>query len=30
MLMPKFRKTLTTDAEFFKYLYDQEGQLSRP
>ena len=30
MLMPKFRKTLTTDAEFFKYLYNQEGQLSRP
>lgn len=28
MLMPKFRKTLTTDAEFFKYLYNQEGQLS--
>lgn len=25
MLMPKFRKTLTTDAEFFKYLYNQEG-----
>ena len=28
-LMPRFRKTLTTDAEFFKYLYRKEGQLSR-
>lgn len=24
-LLPNFRKTLTTDAEFFKYLYDQSG-----
>ena len=30
MLMPKFRKTLTTDAEFFKYLYNQEGSSSGP
>jgi membrane protease subunit HflC len=30
MLMPKFRKTLTTDAEFFKYLYNQEGRLGGP
>ena len=29
-LMPRFRKTLTTDAEFFKYLYSQEGELARP
>ena len=29
-LMPRFRKTLTTDAEFFKYLYSQEGTPSRP
>ena len=28
-LMPRFRKVLTTDAEFFKYLYRKEGQLSR-
>ena len=28
-LLPRFRKTLTTDAEFFKYLYRKEGQLSR-
>ena len=28
-LMPRFRKTLTTDAEFFKYLYRKEGQLAR-
>jgi membrane protease subunit HflC len=25
-VLPKFRKTLTTDAEFFKYLYDQRGR----
>jgi membrane protease subunit HflC len=25
-VLPKFRKTLTTDAEFFKYLYDQTGR----
>ncbi|MBN1834667.1 MAG: protease modulator HflC, partial [Spirochaetales bacterium] len=25
-LLPRFRKTLTTDAEFFDYLYDQLGR----
>jgi membrane protease subunit HflC len=25
-VLPKFRKTLTTDAEFFNYLYDQLGR----
>jgi membrane protease subunit HflC len=30
MVLPKFRKTLTTDSEFFKYLYNQEGQLAGP
>jgi len=25
-LMPKFKKTLTTDAEFFKYLYSRTGR----
>jgi membrane protease subunit HflC len=25
-VLPKFRKTLTTDAEFFDYLYDQLGR----
>ena len=25
-LMPRFQKTLSTDAEFFKYLYDQKGE----
>jgi len=25
-VLPKFRKTLTTDAEFFNYLYDQSGR----
>ena len=29
-LMPRFRKTLTTDAEFFKYLYNQDGDFPRP
>ena len=30
VIMPRFRKTLSTDAEFFKYLYNQEGQLAEP
>ncbi|MBN1797148.1 MAG: protease modulator HflC [Spirochaetales bacterium] len=25
-ILPKFKKTLTTDAEYFKYLYDQRGR----
>jgi modulator of FtsH protease HflC len=25
-LMPKFKKTLTTDADFFKYLYNKRGR----
>ncbi len=25
-ILPKFRKTLTTDAEYFKYLYNQRGR----
>ena len=25
-LLPKFRKTLTTEPEYFKYLYDQRGR----
>ena len=25
-MLPKFRKTLTTEPEFFQYLYDQRGQ----
>jgi membrane protease subunit HflC len=25
-LLPKFRKTLTTDPEYFKYLYNQQGR----
>lgn len=28
--LPKFRKILTTDAEYFKYLYGQEGKLAGP
>jgi hypothetical protein len=26
VLLPKFNKTLTTDAEFFKYLYSRRGR----
>jgi membrane protease subunit HflC len=26
MMLPKFRKTLSTDAEYFKYLYNPEGR----
>ena len=26
ILMPRFQKTLSTDAEFFKYLYNQKGE----
>ena len=26
VLMPRFQKTLSTDAEFFKYLYNQKGE----
>ena len=26
VLLPKFQKTLSTDAEFFDYLYDQQGR----
>jgi membrane protease subunit HflC len=25
-ILPKFKKTLTTDADYFKYLYDQRGR----
>jgi hypothetical protein len=25
-MLPKFRKTLTTEPEYFKYLYDQQGR----
>jgi membrane protease subunit HflC len=25
-LLPKFNKTLTTDADFFKYLYNKRGR----
>jgi membrane protease subunit HflC len=25
-MLPKFRKTLTTEPEYFKYLYDQTGR----
>ena len=25
-MLPKFRKTLTTEPEYFQYLYDQQGQ----
>jgi membrane protease subunit HflC len=26
ILLPKFKKTLTTDADFFKYLYNRQGR----